>query len=340
VGDDSNLIQARLAASRARLLRSLIGLKTETLETFPVFADWTAANLLAHIGDYDALFVERFEKVMQGKESQIASINDDSTPNNPLGKRNAELHERIKHWGLERSLSYLIGSRTSFLRVLGQVSEEDLHRPRQVPWGETTLYEWTRWRWEHDENHTRDIDKWRGSLPETDVPGAKGILVAGLQAAMDDFLASTALVPSSEQETRPICGTWTLKDVCGHMADWDAYFNNTARRMLGLGDVPLDWNPDWQSANEQMAEARRDQPWAVVVGDFVRNSMQLQDTLQEASEAALNRPYNSSSSPYRAAYYCFWSALEHYLDHAAITRKELPMMDVPEHLLVFEGPYT
>lgn len=338
--DDSNFIVARLVAERARLLRELIGIDTRTLETVPVFADWTAANLLAHIGDYDALFVERFVKVLEGKEGEIASIGDDGTPEDPLRQRNADLHARVRNWGLERSLSYLNGSRISFLRVLGQVSDEELKRPRQVSWGETSLYEWTVWRWKHDEGHARDLQRWRAKLPKCDVPGAKSVLLTALQAAMDDFLDTTALVPADEQEIRPICGTWTLKDVCGHMADWDAYFNSTARKMLGLDYEPLTWDDDWQAFNQKLVEARSEQSWGQVTGDFVRNSMLLNETLAQASEEALNRPYESNNSPYRTVYHCAWAALEHYLDHAAITRKELPVEEMPEHLLVFEGPYT
>ncbi len=332
-----NLILARLAAERARLLRELIGIDRQTLETVPVFADWTAANLLAHIGDYDLLFVERFQKALQGQE--IASISDDSTPDDPLKKRNAELHARIKDWSLERSLEYFSDARTQFLDVLAQVSDKDLKRTRQVSWGETSLFEWTRWRWRHDAGHAEDFRRWRKTLQHDDVPGAKSLLLAALAAARRDFIASAALVHASERKTRHVCGTWTLKDVYGHMADWDVYFYSKACAILGSEYHELNWHPDWRVSNEKLVQARRTQSWQQIIPDFNNAFRNLLTTLKTADEETITRPYNGSKSPYPTLYHCAWSALEHYLDHAAVIRKELPVR-VPKRLWVFAGPYT
>jgi hypothetical protein len=328
-----------LAAERARLLREYIGIDRHTLETVPVFADWTAANLLAHIADYDVLFYFRFQKVREGKEREIDSIGDDNTPEDPLKKRNAELHTRIKDWDLERSRLHFFDARSSFLGELAKVSDEELHRTLHISWGEATLYDWTRWRWRHDEGHAEDLRRWRATLQTVNIPGAKNILLDALGAAWNDFRSTADLVPENERETRPICGVWTLKDVYGHMADWDTYFNSMARKMLGLDYRIVDWDEDGDKLNERWAQARRGQSWAQIIIDFKNAFRWLMTTLVTTDEKVFQQLANNADSPYPSLYHCAWSALEHYLDHAAIIRKELPI-DVPDRLKVFEGPYT
>jgi hypothetical protein len=340
MSDERKYIYMMLAAERARLLREFIGIDTHTLETVPVFADWTAANLLAHIGDYDVLFVERFKQVLDGKESEVASISDDGIPDDPLKKRNADLHARIKDWDLNRSLEYFTEARLEFLNVLDEVSDEDLHRTLHVSWGEATMYEWTRWRWRHDEGHAEDVRRWRATLKIVDVPGAKNLLVETLVSARLDFIASNELVLKSELETRPVCGTWTLKDVCGHITDWDTYFVNMARKMLGLDYREIALDDDGDSMNAQWAKARHEQSWEQIVDDFNEEFWLLWVTLGNANEEDFQRLSGRYDSPYPSVYHCGWSALEHYLDHAAVIRKELPVDDVPDRLKAFEGPYT
>jgi uncharacterized damage-inducible protein DinB len=340
MSDERKYIEMRLAAERARLLREFIGVDTHTLETVPVFADWTAANLLAHIGDYDYLFVERFKQVLDGKESEVASISDDGTPEDPLKKRNADLHARIKDWDLERSLEYFTDARIEFLNVLDKVSDEDIQRTRKFLWGEATMYDWTRWRWRHDEGHAEDVRRWRATLKTVDVPGAKNLAVEALLSARLDFVTSDAFVLNSERETRPVCGTWTLKDVCGHMADWDQYFANAALKMLGLEYEEIALDDDADKMNAQWADARREQSWEEIVEDFNDEFCLLWVTLDNANEEDFQHLSAGDDSPYPSVYHCAWSALEHYLDHAAVIRRELPVDDVPDRLKVFEGPYT
>ena len=45
------------------------------------------------------------------------------------------------------------------------------------------------------------------------------------------------------------------------------------------------------------------------------------------------------NAPFPTVYHCAWSALEHYLDHAAGLRREC-QLQLPDELLTFHGPYT
>lgn len=185
----------------------------------------------------------------------------------------------------------------------------------------------------------RQIRKWRKSLPKGDGTGSKEVLLAALESARMDFQVSADLVQESERETRPVCGVWTLKDVLGHLADWDDLFMKWLK--IGLGeDVPtFAFDADGDAQNAKMAEARKDKTWLQNWTDCQNTRQTLIDRLQATDEADINRRYVGNRRTFPTVYHCAWSALEHYLDHAAILRRELGV-PIPKFLLTFKGPYT
>ena len=80
--------------------------------------------------------------------------------------------------------------------------------------------------------------------------GAKAHLLASLNETRAKLLAAVSLVPDTERESRPVCGHWTLKDLLGHIADWEAfgasYPTYVAETKAVLNDLgPLDFAPDF-----------------------------------------------------------------------------------------------
>ncbi len=185
----------------------------------------------------------------------------------------------------------------------------------------------------------RQTRKWRETLPEGDGTGSKNVLLAALEAARTDFQVSADLVPESEREIRPVCGVWTLKEVAGHLADWDDLFMKWLK--IGLGqDVPqFAFDADGDVQNARMAEARKDKTWLENWTDCQDMRQALIDKLQITDEADISRRYSGKRRTFPTVYHCAWSALEHYLDHAAILRRELGV-PIPKFLLTFKGPYT
>ncbi|MEZ4870496.1 MAG: hypothetical protein R3C14_54710 [Caldilineaceae bacterium] len=72
--------------------------------------------------------------------------------------------------------------------------------------------------------------------------------------------------------------------------------------------------------------------------DFRDNRQHLIVQLQAVPEEHFLREQPESGS-FPSVYHCAWSALEHYLDHAAGLRRQLNV-PLAEELLHFHGPYT
>ena len=338
---EKELIVARMAAVRVRLLRELIGIDEHALTTGHLYGDWTAANLLAHLGEYDSLYTQMVRDALSG---QITKTGVDYTDT-----RDHLLPNRVGTWSLEKSTQFLLDSRTEFVKVFLSTPDDQLKARQRFSWkfgnktgrSTGTINTWGQWRYLHDAGHMGDLQEWRKTLSESPLPPSKIILHAALEAARDDLWATAALVPISERETIPVCGNWTLKDVLGHLADWDDWYLNTFNAMIGEPTTNLGWSDegDGNVINEKQVVANRKQSLKQV-SDHCRTARNALITeLQSISDDMLADPYGGEHSSYPSAYHCLWAALDHYLDHASVIRRELKIK-FPKYLLNFKGPYS
>jgi hypothetical protein len=338
---EKELIVARMAAVRARLLRELIGIDEQALTTGRLYGDWTAANLLAHLGEYDGLYTQMVRDALSGEIAKKGVDYSDT--------RDHLLPERVGSWSLEKSTQFLLDTRAEFVKVFAKVPKEQLKTKQRFSWkfgnktgrSTGTINTWGQWRFMHDAGHMSDLEEWRKTLPESPLPPSKIILHAALQTARDDLLATVALVPKDSRETIPVCGAWTLKDVLSHLADWDDWYLNTFYAMIGEPTTDLGWQDedDGKAINEKLVVRARKQSFKQVWDHCLAARTALITELQSISDDMLADPYGGEHSSYPSAYHCMWAALDHDLEHAAVIRKELKIK-FPKYLLQFKGPYT
>ncbi|MEP6984335.1 MAG: DinB family protein [Chloroflexota bacterium] len=338
---EKELIVARMAAVRAHLLRELIGIDEQALTTSHLYGDWTAANLLAHLGEYDGLYSQMVRDALSG---QLAKTGVDYSDT-----RDHLLPNRVGTWSLERSVELLINARIEFVKVFSSTPDNQLKTRQRFSWkfgnktgrSTGTINTWGQWRFMHDAGHMGDLQEWRKTLPESPLPPSTVILHAALEAARDDLWATVALIPMSDRETIPVCGAWTLKDVLGHLADWDDWYLNTFSAMIGEPTTALSWSADeadGNALNEKLVIASRKQSLKQVSDHCKAARAALITELQSISDDMLADPYGGEDSSYPSAYHCLWAALDHYLDHAAIIRRELKLK-FPKYLLQFKDAY-
>ena len=300
--------RARLIGNRAQLLYRLLGLDEETLHKQPVFADTTAVELLAHVAAWDGLYTKRMKLVLEGRVEEIRGVE--------LDDRNAALHDQYKEWPLARALQFFLEARREFLQTLVRVGDGAWYRPLALPWGDTTsLVTWSLWRARHDAVHAADLLRWRQENRFTAAAGPRSLLVAALEASRDEIAALVALVPEAERRTRRLHGEGTLKDILGHLADWEAFAVSCLRagRLLELGYA------DEQAHNEARAAAWRAQPWSQVTAAFAQVRQEL---LQIVAHQELATPL---PNPWGADTIYGWahSFLAHERHHGAALRATL-----------------
>lgn len=298
-----------MAAARARLYHALLGIDEQTLITLPVFANWTAANLLAHIGEYDLIFRERLVRLQHGQP--ITPID--------VEVHNAGLLQRVGGRSLAESVAYCDESRAAFLDAFAATSEALLDEALTI--GDYTYPPrwWVERRAGHDYDHTRDLERWRaGFTVPADACQTRVILAATMRAAHTDFLTSLHLVADNERETQGVCGVWNAKDVLGHLADWDRRTLHTINPhtadidgLAGLKDI--------DAINGAMQAHHADESWDTV---WAYAEQQRRAVLDELAQNELCEP---ATPAYATAYQALWMVAEHYMEHAAILRAAVGM---------------
>lgn len=296
---------ARLAAERAGLIATLLYLDERTLAGEVVQGQWTARDILAHIAAWDGWGQRTMQCMVEGEALDFSALDD-------FDASNAAFLADRQHVSLSGVLDELQAAREGWITWLHALPLETFYQARSYDG-----YDWTfpdiplKAYWEHDAHHARRIADWRERTGHKSRSGAKVVLLAALAAARQELLAAAALVPPEERASRAVCGTWTLKDVLGHIADWET-LGAVGLGQMAAGQAPsVEHVADIDAWNAVHAEARRDQPWEQVWEDACRARRALREALAGMSQADLERsypfPWGSKGTPYQ------WAAV--YVDH-------------------------
>ncbi len=123
-----------------------------------------------------------------------------------------------------------------------------------------------------------------------------------LAAAREELLAVSGRLAPEERASLRVCGVWTLKDVLGHIADWEWVGVEGLRDMAAGRSPRVEYVADIDAWNQVHADARRDQPWKEVWADLHAAREAFLEVLDGMSEADLERrvfpfPWGAEGTP-------------------------------------------
>lgn len=322
---------ARLSAERAYLLLQFRSLRVETLTAIPAAGDLTFKDVLLHVAAWDAFQTERISLVQSGRSAELQPFTQEM-----LDQRNAEMGEHFQAIPLEQALATCLKERAGFLAELSRVSDEMLHKRITLPWGERArMRTWARWRFLHDMVHAAELETWRGSqsLDVVRQIGPKFILRAIFKATRKEFLSLVDLILDDERISRPVCGVWGLKDLVGHLTDWERVGVDGLSQLVDGKTPTFDYEiPDFDTFNNVNAAARSDQSWDQVWSDFITTRRDFTDLFDQLPEAALSRtmatPWGGTIPAY--VWVMVWAGHEH--EHAIDVRGALNLRNWPRRL--------
>jgi uncharacterized damage-inducible protein DinB len=323
---------ARLAAERSYLFWQLRGLDEETMSSMPVSGQWTVKDLLVHVGVWDAFHTGRMSKIRADRLSEIESLGDQSA----VDARNEQLFQQFEGLSLELAVALCLKERNAYLAELSRWPDDQLHGQITMPWGwRTRMSAWVSRRHRHDAAHAVELVRWRQRRPRESLrnPGPRFVLRAILYAARKEFLALAAMVPASERSQRPVCGTWTLKDLVGHLTDWELV-GVGALRQLVAGAAPEFESVilDFDAFNNANAAARFHQPWEEVWQEFHETRDTFFDLLSRLPNPQLSRLFTAPWRTHLSAYQWILIWPGHEREHALDLRRALNIPNLPRRL--------
>ncbi len=289
-------------------------------------------DLLVHVGLWDAFHTGRLSKIRSDRLSEIEPVGDQSA----MDALNDRLFEAYESLSLEMAMAVSLKERNAYLAELSRWSDEQLHSQITMPWGwRTRASSWLRLRHRHDAAHAAELVQWRQHLPRERLrkPGPRFIMRAILYAARKEFLSLAALVPASERNRQPVCGIWTLKDLVGHLTDWELV-GVGALRQLVEGVTPEFESDilDFDIFNDANAAARSSQPWEDVWQEFHETRDEFLDLLAQLPDSQLSRPFTAPWRSNLTAYQWILIWPGHEREHALDLREALHVPNLPKRL--------
>lgn len=117
----------------------------------------------------------------------------------------------------------------------------------------------------------------------------KQVLLDRLTQERGTLFHSFAFMPDDELVRRPAVGEWSVKDVLGHVAAWEAVtVNGIAQFMRGEGPVFLIVD-DVDAWNAEQALLRRDRTLAEVKDELIATRRELLDLVTALPDEAFER---------------------------------------------------
>ena len=209
-------LMARLAGERGHLLWSLNGMSEALLTESTLHNNWKLKDIFPHIGRWDETFAGWIALMQAGRGAEIQLLDDDVV--------NQTWHETHHDYNLEQGVAVFLKGRGGLWAALERLTDEEIEQPVTLATGRVTMVKrWIAAAYRHDAQHAEEILAWRKANPFERVPGPLYLVRALVRATRKEFLSVAANVPDAEKSRRPVCGVWTLQDVVGHIADWEAY---------------------------------------------------------------------------------------------------------------------
>jgi uncharacterized damage-inducible protein DinB len=269
---DKRELLIHLNVARAGLSRALLGISSAEFEAAIMAGDWTPHDVVAHIAAWERWTCDAVRVMRAGRPVQVGLIEDDDA-------FNARAAAQRRDWPLKQLLDEFTVARRQLIVSVAGASAEQLTREHIIGTEPYTIAGLVKSIIDHDAEHASQITEWKKSRP--DAVGSKLILQAALETNRSALLALLDTVPADARETLAVEGTWTAKDICGHIADCDELFTEAifaVERNERITWQPGDYGEGWNQAH---AQERRDHTWARMWKDFIDRRGTIVTELQE-----------------------------------------------------------
>jgi hypothetical protein len=298
-------LRARLAAERADLLCSLLGVEAEALEERPLIGEAPAVSLLSTLAAQDHSFARSIEDSLG---------NQPPDPADDAGARTQEA-------GFEFALVNCVAARSRFLDAFARVPDDVVFGRKEAPGGATApLTMATQCYW-NDSSLSLRASAWTRQEGLGEGVGPASLLRAAARAARKELLTTVALVPIGARGVSAFEGGRTLPEIFRTVAGLESMFLRALDR-AGHETPPAARTPKARSNDEwQQAWANLHATHTAVLG-----------MLDGLDTTAFGHDITDGAGNLESVYMWARGCLLHDRLHAAHIRADLEL-DWPERLL-------
>jgi uncharacterized damage-inducible protein DinB len=293
-----------LKYGRTRLLQAIEGLSRRELTELPIYEGWTIKDVLAHVVGWDQRVLKTLPLMLQNRASEVASVEVDDF--------NRESVQSWRDKSLAEVLSEVQSTHQRILEILSNLDPKEIDMRRERHERIITIRSYViDVMIEHDREHAAEIELWRKNLEQSVDPRDIEANLAQKRAA---FLAAIEGLSEADLLDKNVGGTWSVKDVVGHIADWERLMLNAARHIHDPS-LPV-VIPVTEDENGIMASRRAKESWEKVFHDFSQVTQAVDSFVAglKMGDWTLRGPYPWPNDQGTLAE-LLWHITTHYTDH-------------------------
>lgn len=227
--------------------------------------------------------------------------------------------------------------RHNFLSALERLGDDDLlRRVRSRSGRRIRPSKWANQSHRRDARRSADLARWRATLSPLD-PTLRTIhstlLRPILTLSRHEFLALASLIPPDERETRPLEGIWTLKQMIGHLADYEG-LGIVALRAVAAGMEPNYKPPitSFDAFNNERGEVWAGAAWNEAWAKYEATRHGLLSIAGTLTAESLARPFLAPWQKITTACGYLLDMAQHEREHADGLRRALGLPTLPHRL--------
>ncbi len=259
---DKHDLLVNLSVERAQLFHALLGASAEEIESARAVGEWSPRDVLAHLVGWER-YVYDVVRHLRARRPV--------TPNPDVADQEAYNAKVVAVWrtkSLKELIEALAISHRQLTVAIAGSSQPQLDLEQPVGSSRDSISNLTLSVARRDAEYTRHLKAWRPATHPDEV-GPKIVLQHALEACRSSLLTLIDLIPLAQRETLPVTGAWTIRDVCGHIADWDNLVVEGTLAMEKNERISWERQDYGEVWNQFHAAARCDQSWNRVWRDFV-----------------------------------------------------------------------
>lgn len=225
---------------RTKLLRAIDGLSRRELTELPIYDGWTIKDVLAHVIGWDQRVLRTLPLMVQNRASEVPSVEVDEF--------NAESVAAWRNHSLAEVLVEVQSTHRQIVDIIAGLDHKEIDTRRERHGKTITIRSYViDVMTEHEREHAAEIEQWRRNLEQSIDPD---VLKADLSHQREAFATAIAALSEADRLDKTAVGTWSVKDVVGHIADWEQLMLDAARYIHDpslpqgplLGQADEDWN--------------------------------------------------------------------------------------------------
>jgi uncharacterized damage-inducible protein DinB len=224
-------IVSDLEYGRTQLLKSIDGLSQREMTQIPIYDEWTIKDVLAHVLGWDRRVLNTLPLMLQHRASEIPGVD--------VEEYNRESVAAGRLMSLDEVLAAIKAAHRQIVEILAPLDHKEIDMRRERHGRIITIRSYViDVMTDHEREHALEIAQWRKALDQAiDLDALRHDLV---QAQADFWAVLEGLDQAELLDPAAVAG-WSVKDVAGHLADWEELMLQAAHHIYdpSLPPAPL-----------------------------------------------------------------------------------------------------